>query len=228
MKGLMTIPNVGDVCGIYEILERTDRKAKDGHVIFRVRCTKCGREFYFPSNSFAPSATVTRCYHGLNNKPDFKRIRNKRLRSIFKGMYNRCYMVTNKDYGLYGGAGVTICDEWMEDPRRFEKWARRNGYDDTLTIDRCETWDNKIHGYAPENCRWITGKNNAKYKSTTNIYTIDGITDSGRGWSTSLGLGMNRVNRLARHHGKDFATRFIRDSKDGFLVLIPKNGAKHQ
>jgi hypothetical protein len=38
----------------------------------------------------------------------------------------------------------------------FREWALRNGYKDGLSIDRIDSEKN----YTPENCRWITVKEN--------------------------------------------------------------------
>jgi hypothetical protein len=59
----------------------------------------------------------------------------------------------SKCYHNYGGRGITVCPEWR-DYVTFARWARENGYDDSLTIDRR---DNSL-GYSPANCRWTTQK----------------------------------------------------------------------
>ena len=54
---------------------------------------------------------------------DSKNGKNKRLYSIYKNMKNRCYNKNGQDYNYYGGKGVIICDEWMNDYMNFKNWA---------------------------------------------------------------------------------------------------------
>ena len=50
---------------------------------------------------------------------------------------NRCYDVNNKNYNIYGGRGITVCEEWHS-IENFVEWAFSNGYNDNLTIDRID------------------------------------------------------------------------------------------
>jgi hypothetical protein len=121
-------------------------------------------------------------------------------------MKSRCYNKDSKYYKWYGAKGISICKEWLNNPQNFNNWSIDNGYKDKLSIDRID--GNK--DYCPENCRWIRLEDNAKYKSTTNIIEVDGILDSGRGWSKKIGFGPNYINTYIRKHGIEEAISFIR------------------
>lgn len=81
-----------------------------------------------------------------------------RIYKIYKGMKQRCYNDKNPNYKYYGGKGVMMCAEWMNDPTRFFDWALANGYTDKLTIDRIDSDGD----YCPDNCRFITQSEQAR------------------------------------------------------------------
>jgi len=85
--------------------------------------------------------------------PNFKHgLCNHRLYSIYYTMRSRCLNQQNLKYKDWGGRGINICSDWMDDFLSFYSWSIANGYDDNLQIDRIK--NNK--GYYPKNCRWVT------------------------------------------------------------------------
>lgn len=75
---------------------------------------------------------------------------NTRVYKCWESMLSRCHNKTVKTYKYYGGKGVTVCSEWKEDFQVFYKWAKENGYNDSLTLDRIDSDGD----YKPNNCRW--------------------------------------------------------------------------
>lgn len=93
-----------------------------------------------------------------------------RLYRIWRNMKSRCTVINNPDYKNYGGRGISICNEWIDDFQSFYNWAISNGYSDVLSIDRI----NVNKGYSPQNCRWSTDKDQARNKRNNVNTLIDG------------------------------------------------------
>ena len=185
--------------GIYCDITPTEFKYPDGHKLFTARCKICGREVLKQLSDLKRHNRV--CAHG-NQKTNIK---DKRIRKIFFGMKSRCCNPVDEDYGIYGGKGVSICDEWFHNPALFELWSLKNGYEGSLSIDRI----NSDGDYCPENCRWITLEENAKYKSTTRLLEIDGETHTGRDWALKLNLGVGRINKYLNKYPEEVVKDFI-------------------
>lgn len=98
--------------------------------------------------------------HGLSKLPIYM---------IWKAMKSRCYRKSDKRYLRYGGRGIIVCDEWLNDPEQFIKWAYDNGYKKGLTLDRKENDGN----YTPDNCRFISIAKNNRNSSSTHLTEAD-------------------------------------------------------
>jgi hypothetical protein len=78
--------------------------------------------------------------------------RRTRLYNIWSGMIRRCENPNEPAHIYYGGRGISVCKEWRESFVAFRDWARANGYEPHLTIDR----RNNSGNYEPDNCHWTT------------------------------------------------------------------------
>ena len=73
-------------------------------------------------------------------------------------MKTRCTNPKCDSWERYGGRGISVCKEWMNDFGAFRDWALANGYKAGLSIDRKENDGD----YCPENCQWLTVGENSK------------------------------------------------------------------
>ena len=106
-----------------------------------------------------------------------------RIYSIYIGIKRRCCNPEDKSYPHYGGRGIKICDEWLKDSKVFIEWAKSNGYNDNLSIDRIDVNGN----YEPKNCRWVTAKSQANNRTNNLFITFEGKTMTAAEWCESKG-----------------------------------------
>lgn len=99
-----------------------------------------------------------------------------RLYFVWHHMKQRCLRPEDKSYARYGGRGITVCDEWVNDFAAFRDWAMANGYDPDAPYGKCtlDRIDND-KGYSPENCRWVDFKTQARNRRNGyEIYNLKG------------------------------------------------------
>lgn len=150
------------------VIERS--KTVNKHTMWRCQCD-CGREKIAESHNLICGHTQS-CgclQREATSRANTKHgMRNTRLYTIWNCMKNRCYQRSYHAYNHYGGRGITVCDEWLKSFNDFYSWAMSNGYQDNLSIDRIDV--NK--GYSPENCRWVSMREQNKNKRAENGYKI--------------------------------------------------------
>lgn len=84
----------------------------------------------------------------------------------YRGIMSRCYNPKDRNYKWYGAVGVTMCDEWKDNPEMFVKWSIDNGWKPNLHIDKdilCELKGIKPHIYSPDTCQWVSAKTNGAF-----------------------------------------------------------------
>lgn len=69
-----------------------------------------------------------------------------------------CYNPSSRHYQWYGAVGVTMCDEWKNNPQAFIEWSINNGWSKGLHIDKdilCKAKEIYPPIYSPETCQWV-------------------------------------------------------------------------
>lgn len=111
-----------------------------------------------------------------------------RLHKVWEAMLTRCEDPGHIHYDNYGGRGITVCEAW-HDYKVFSDWAKQNGYQDTLSIDRLDN----DKGYEPSNCRWSTHKEQNNNRRTNHLLTWNGETKNLTEWSEITGIKLTTI-----------------------------------
>lgn len=114
----------------------------------------------------------------------------------YRAMMDRCYCSKVDSYPQYGGAGITVCDEW-HDIRNFKKWADISGFKKGLTLDRIDG----TKGYSPENCRWATMKEQTNNRYNTIFYEYKGEKRALTDWASMFGISRYTLYSRIKEQG---------------------------
>lgn len=197
-------------CGNRVVIQRTS--LRNGHTksCGCIQREKASNSIKMYNNSDSYKGVPSRRTHGMSET---------RLYSEWLSMRNRCYNKKNKTYRFYGGAGIDVCDEWNNSAESFINWSLQNGYSDSLTIDRIDV----KKGYYPDNCRWITAKEQSRNKRNTLWIEHDGETKSFVEWCEIFGIRYEHAY-LRKQRGMSFEEIF---SKKDFRKEKRKHDAIH-
>lgn len=122
---------------------------------------------------------------GRKKSDTFHKKSDSRLYGKYWNMRRRCYDKTYKCYHRYGGRGIKVCEEWLNDSGAFVRWAILNGaLDKTLTLDRIDNDGD----YCPENCRFVSMKEQNRNVSRNRILEFNGEKHCVAEWIEITGI----------------------------------------
>lgn len=166
------IDMTGRVIGRLLVIEECGRD-KGGHALWRCRCLgktgdDCGNEVIVRGDHLRNEHTTScGCYNRerLVEANTTHGMHKTRLYSVWSDMLVRAGVykgASEKNKHNYQDRGITVCDEWLVF-ENFRDWAISHGYKEGSQIDRI----NNDEGYCPENCRWVTPKENVNNRRNT-------------------------------------------------------------
>lgn len=175
----------GQRFGRLVVIERADNSA-DGRARWLCGCD-CGQSKTVLGEHLKKGRTKScGCAKSESSSKRFKKHggRNSKLYRIWSNMKDRCNNPDCKVYSDYGGRGIKVCKEWIDDFSAFQKWALANGYKEGLTIDRKDN----DKGYSPDNCRWTDRKIQGNNKRNCRYITYKGQRKTVAEWSEITGI----------------------------------------
>ena len=176
-----------------------DHKDKRQECYWLCRC-ECGNEKVVSGNKLRSGNTKScGCYqeevrgkyrvtHGMTNS---------KLYVIWSNMKSRCYNKKNNMFYRYGGRGIEVAPEWRNSFENFSVWAIQSGYKEGLSIERVDI----DKGYNPENCRWITKKEQYLNRSDSHMITAFGKTQTIKEWADQNGIPYDTIERRINAYG---------------------------
>lgn len=147
-----------------------ERRTPNGTIRRYMTCKcDCGNTCIVALHSLKSGKTKScGCIKGVNQRG--YKYTYPRLYPVYDNIIKRCYKIHDSQYKYYGKRGITMCDEWLHNRNSFYKWALNNGYKDGLQLDRIDVNGN----YEPNNCRFITAKQNTRNRRNNRIIYHDG------------------------------------------------------
>lgn len=129
-------------------------------------CRKCRKLEAVKNSNISNKINKYCCEEKKTEKTYLEKVELK-LKDVFYNMKTRCYKDHCKDYKNYGGRGIKICEEWLNNPNNFYEWSIENGFilNKGLSIDRIDNDGD----YSPSNCQWIPVKLNVRKNRQTKL-----------------------------------------------------------
>lgn len=113
------------------------------------------------------------------------------LHNRWMGILDRCKHQRKATY-----RGIKVCKQWQRfEP--FRDWSLANGYKPELHIDRIDG----RKGYSPENCRWVTRRQNQLNSQCIIWAEVDGERIPLRTACAKLGLKYKTVWMRVQAYG---------------------------
>lgn len=135
--------------------------------------------------------------HGLCKHP---------LNIIWCGMKERCNNPNSENYKWYGGRGICVCEEWNNNFYSFYTWAINNGWKKGLELDR----QDNMKDYCPENCKWVTHKQQCRNRRSNVCIEINGISLLMCEWEKRFNLRKKSLTKMKYRHGEEYMINHIK------------------
>lgn len=161
-------------------------RSSNGKALWLCECDCGNRRIFYGEKLRCGETRSCGCYRREITGKQFRKYNqvNKRIYRIWKLMHKRCYNPNDPKYNNYGGRGIIICPEWVNDFLSFQAWALGNGYTEHLTIDRID-----VNGpYSPDNCRWTTNKVQCNNKTDNVVLEYQGESHTLSEWAHITGI----------------------------------------
>ena len=179
----------GERFGRLLVIRDSGKRAYGSHVLWKCKCD-CGVIKNIIGYSLTSGLTKScGCYQKERVVETFTKhgLAGTKLHEVWHNIKKRCNNPELKDYKNYGERGITICDEWKNDFVAFYEFAIKNGWKESLRIDRIDNNGN----YEPSNCRFITHRKNClnrSFKPKGSGYVGVSLSENRKSWRSRINI----------------------------------------
>lgn len=179
----------GDKIGLNTYIAE-DRSHNDGRRHVFLKCN-CGNLFSIQLNAIKSGHTKScGCFrrnmvannnfrHGLRKLPEY---------SLWLNMKQRCTNTKYKNFRIWGGRGITICNRWLSSFESFYNDMGKQPFK-RAGIDRI----NNELGYSKENCRWASPKTQCNNTRRNVMISFNNEIKSAAMWAQELNLSYPKM-----------------------------------
>ena len=172
---------------------------------------KCGKEHIARANTISyiakrndPELPSCGCIElARKTKHGFRKANNTHpTYRAYRRIMSSCYDTKCAHYKWYGAKGVTICDEWKNNPKAFVEWSINNGWSKGLHIDKdilCKAKGINPPVYSPETCQWVTPQVNVSEATNRKNY----------GKHPNIRLSQEQVNTLLKLYHEGYSVKTL-------------------
>lgn len=144
---------------------------------------------------------------------------NRKIKSMWEGMHNRCNNTQHRAYAYYGGMGIKVSDCWATF-QPFYDWVCETGYREGLSLDRKDF--NK--DYNPDNCEWVEKDAQSRNKSLpkNNKTSVIGVCETQGSYRASVYFkGKCTVRSFSiKTYGREGALKLAIEARESLLKML--------
>lgn len=139
--------------------------------------------------------------HGYRNTPTY---------SSWYAMKSRVNNKNHRHYDRYGGAGITICDDWQSFVNFLKDMGERP---ENHTLDRI----NGNGNYEPSNCRWATKDQQQNNMKSNRHFKSNGEILSASQWARKIGIHKNTFYDRWKKNNYNYQLLYVEiENKDSY------------